>query len=77
MATETTTAEQLDTPSQVRDAVKAFIDENWDLQLSLKDWLVRLADSGWAVPQWPAQWFGKGLTNDLAAVAYDEFKKVG
>jgi hypothetical protein len=28
------------------------------------------------VPQWPAQWFGKGLTNELAAAAYDEFKKV-
>jgi alkylation response protein AidB-like acyl-CoA dehydrogenase len=77
MATETATAEQLDTPSQVRSAVKAFIDENWDPQSSLKDWLARLADSGWAVPQWPAQWFGKGLNNELAAVAYDEFKKVG
>jgi alkylation response protein AidB-like acyl-CoA dehydrogenase len=76
MATDTA-AERLDSPNDVRRAVKAFIDENWDPQASLKDWLVRLADSGWAVPQWPAQWFGKGLTNDLAAVAYDEFKKVG
>ncbi len=76
MSTETVTAEQLDTPDQVRSAVRAFIDEHWDPSVSLKDWLGRLADSGWAVPQWPAQWFGKGLTNDLAAVAYDEFKKV-
>jgi alkylation response protein AidB-like acyl-CoA dehydrogenase len=76
MATETTTAEQLDTPSQVRQAVKAFLDENWNPETSLKDWLGLLADSGWAVPQWPVQWFGKGLTNELTAAAFDEFKTV-
>ena len=66
----------LQTPDQVRKAVRAFLDESWDPSLSLRSWLELLADSGWAVPQWPAQWFGKGLTNELAAAAFDEFRSV-
>ncbi len=66
----------LQTPDQVRQAVQAFLDESWDPSISLRSWLERLADSGWAVPQWPAQWFGKGLSNELAAVAYDAFRGV-
>jgi alkylation response protein AidB-like acyl-CoA dehydrogenase len=41
----------------------------------LRVWVDRLVDAGWASPQWPIQWFGKGLSSDLAAVAYDEFRK--
>jgi len=59
----------------VRDAVRAFLDENFDRDISLRTWLERLVDSGWSSPQWSPQWFGKGLSADLAAVAFDEFRK--
>src|SRR6185312_13636440 len=70
------TGEQLTTAEAVRSAVRAFLDENFDRDISLRTWLERLVDSGWASPQWPTQWFGKGLSADLAAVAFDEFRKV-
>ncbi len=59
----------------VRAQARAFLDENFDPHISLRTWLERLADSGWASPQWPAQWFGQGLSPSLAAVAFDEFRK--
>jgi alkylation response protein AidB-like acyl-CoA dehydrogenase len=64
------------TGEAVRSQVRVFIDENFDPNIPLRTWLNRLADSGWASPLWPAQWFGKGLPADLAAVAFDEFRKV-
>ena len=71
----TTNSASLTTPDGVRTAVAAFLDENLDRDIALRVWLDRLVDAGWASPQWPIQWFGKGLSSDLAAVAYDEFRK--
>jgi alkylation response protein AidB-like acyl-CoA dehydrogenase len=55
---------------------KAWIDENWDETISVKEWLGRLADAGWAVPTWSKGTFGRGLSNAEAAEAYAEFRKV-
>ena len=61
----------------VRRAVRDWIDRHFDRGLSLRAWLELLADSGWAKPTWPLEWFGKGLPADLAAVAYAELAKAG
>ena len=70
------TSADLTTPDAVRSAVRAFLDENFDRDIPLRTWLERLADSGWGTPQWPTEWFGKGLSTPLAAAAFDEFRKV-
>jgi alkylation response protein AidB-like acyl-CoA dehydrogenase len=67
--------DDLSTPDAVRSAVRAFLDENFDRDIPLRTWLERLADSGWGTPQWPTQWFGKGLSTPLASAAFDEFRK--
>jgi alkylation response protein AidB-like acyl-CoA dehydrogenase len=61
----------------VRREVRAWIDRHFDRTLSLRAWLELLADSGWAKPTWPVEWFGKGLPTDLAAIAYAELAKAG
>jgi len=66
----------LATADAVRAEVRGFIDTSFDPKIPLREWLARLADSGWACPTWPTEWFGKGLSNDLAAVAFEEFRKV-
>src|SRR5262245_65847941 len=70
-------AETLTDAAAVRRAVRAWIEEQFDRTLSVRAWLERLADSGWAKPTWPAAWFGKGLPTDLAAIAYAELAKAG
>ena len=64
------------TASSVRRQAREWIDENFDENLSLRAWLERLADSGWARPVWPAGWYGRDLAPDLAAVAYAEFNRI-
>jgi alkylation response protein AidB-like acyl-CoA dehydrogenase len=60
----------------VRREVRAWIEQHFDPGLSLRAWLERLADSGWAKPTWPVEWYGKGLSSDLAAIAFEEFARV-
>ncbi len=64
-------------PEEVRAEVHQWLEEYWDPDLSLAEWRARLADSGWAVPGWPLEWFGKGLPSELAQVASDERQAFG
>ena len=70
-------ADPLGTEFEVRRAARAWIGDNFDLDLSLSDWLSRLVDSGWGVPTWTPEWYGQGLPNQIAAAALDEFRRVG
>jgi alkylation response protein AidB-like acyl-CoA dehydrogenase len=63
-------------PAEVRDAVRAFIEAEYDEDRALVEWIEVLVDSGWAKPTWPVEWFGHGLSNDLAVAAYEEFAAV-
>ena len=40
----------------------AWLEENWDPDLTVEEWWDRLGRSGWAVPTWPVEWYGKGLS---------------
>jgi alkylation response protein AidB-like acyl-CoA dehydrogenase len=42
--------------------VNAWLQENWDPTATVADWWDRLGRSGWAVPTWPTEWYGKGLS---------------
>jgi len=62
---------------EVASEVRAWLEDNWDPELTLAEWWERLADSGWAVPTWPEEWFGRGLTGDLAAIVSRELREAG
>lgn len=49
------------TQESVRSEVRAWVEANWDPEMSLQDWRQRLAESGWAAPSWPTEWHGRGL----------------
>ena len=46
---------------ELRGRLGAWLDVNWDPELSLLEWRTRLADAGWARPSWPSTWGGLGL----------------
>ncbi len=51
------------------DEVRAWLEENWDPDLSVAAWWERLGLSGWAAPGLPVNAYGKGLNrNDSVAV---------
>jgi alkylation response protein AidB-like acyl-CoA dehydrogenase len=76
-----TTAAGADRPATdvgtVRREARSWIDRHFDPAMPLHSWLEVLTDSGWAAPTWPAAWYGKVLTADLASAAAEEFASVG
>lgn len=63
--------------AEVREEIRAWLAEHWDPHRPLAEWRALLADSGWGCPEWPATWFGRGLSAGLAAVIEAEFERVG
>jgi len=57
----------------VRSEVRAWLKTNWDPNANLIAWRNKLADSGWGVPHWPVEWYGKGLPLSLGSVVDEEF----
>ena len=47
------------TEAEVARRVREWFSEAWDPDLSLIQWRERLVDSGWAVPSWSSEWFGR------------------
>ena len=65
------------TEASVRAEVRAWLEANWNVDYGLIEWRNKLIDSGWGVPTWPTEWFGKGLPAGLAAVVDEEFARIG
>jgi alkylation response protein AidB-like acyl-CoA dehydrogenase len=54
----------------VLDELDAWLDENWDADLTVREWWERLGLAGWAAPALPTNAFGKDLArNDAIAVS--------
>ena len=74
------------TPEQLRTEVRDWLAANWtglpkstDPWVSSPEhvaWLERVLDTGYAVPTYPTEWFGRGYPNALAAVIEREFRAV-
>jgi len=72
----------------LRDEVRAWLAANWDPAQRLdsggfggggegyRAWLNKVVEAGWAVPRWPAQWEGRGLSDAQARIVEREFAAV-
>jgi alkylation response protein AidB-like acyl-CoA dehydrogenase len=65
------------TEQSVRAEARAWLEANWDPGLGLIEWRNKLIDSGWGVPSWPKQWYGRDLPAGLAPVVEEEMQRVG
>ncbi|NQV58772.1 MAG: acyl-CoA dehydrogenase family protein [Alphaproteobacteria bacterium] len=66
-----------DTEASVRADVRAWLEANWDPDQGLVEWRNKLADSGWGMPTWPTEWFGKGMSSGLGTAVEEEFQNIG
>jgi alkylation response protein AidB-like acyl-CoA dehydrogenase len=55
----------------------AWIDTNWDADLTVGEWWERLGTAGWAAPTWPTDWYGRGLSRDEANLVARELSAKG
>jgi alkylation response protein AidB-like acyl-CoA dehydrogenase len=75
-----TAAEEHDMPSDlisVASEVRAWLQQHWDPNLSLVAWRSKLVDSGWGMPAWPRDWFGRGLPQSVVPQIELEFARIG
>ena len=66
-----------DKAEAVRAEVRTFLAAHFTTGMPRNEWLVTAVDSGWAAPAFPAAWYGKGLSPELARVAQTEFASAG
>jgi alkylation response protein AidB-like acyl-CoA dehydrogenase len=57
--------------------VTAWLEANWDPDLTVREWWERLGESGWAAPTWPAEWYGKGLARAEAVEVARTIREFG
>lgn len=68
--------------SAMSDAL-SFLEREWDKERlcprsgSIQDWFDLLLSEGWAVPSWPKEWWGRGLSDADAKLIVREFRRVG
>ena len=65
------------TNDEIRKEVTKWLDKNWSVDLSLVEWRNKLVDEGWAAPQWPDEYLGRGYTQEQAAVVATVFHEKG
>ena len=53
-------------------AVRKWLAEAWDPDITVREWWGRLADSGYGFPHWPTEWFGKSMSGVEAAAVRKE-----
>ena len=65
------------TEASVRAEARAWLEANWSPDHGLVEWRNKLIDSGWGVPSWPKDWFGRELPMALEMVVEEELRRIG
>jgi alkylation response protein AidB-like acyl-CoA dehydrogenase len=42
--------------------LESWLEQSWDPDLTVGEWWDRLGTSGWGVPTWPTEWYGRELS---------------
>ena len=65
------------TDDDISEQVLDWFHRSWDPHLSLVEWRERLVDSGWAVPSWSTDWYGRDLPARADRVAHAAIRAAG
>ena len=65
------------TATDVIDELRAWLDENWDPDLTVAEWWERLGLSGWAAAGLPENAYGKGLSRNDVVRVQSEISRFG
>jgi alkylation response protein AidB-like acyl-CoA dehydrogenase len=63
--------------ASVRAEVRAWLEANWNPELGLIDWRTKLIETGWGMPHWPKEWYGRDLPVAMTTVVDEEFARIG
>jgi len=72
-----TTVPVNETPADPVAAVRAWLEENWDPDLTVAEWWQRIGSEGWASPILPNAAFGRGLSRSDSVAVMREIGRFG
>ena len=65
------------TEADIEGEVLDWFHDAWDPELPLLEWRERLVESGWAVPSWSKDWYGRDLPAWVDRVAHQAIRREG
>lgn len=74
---DTTEGESTNENQVIRNDIRTWLKDNWDQNRTLTEWRNILIDSGWGVPAWPEEWYGKNLPIKVLPIIEQEFDRAG
>jgi alkylation response protein AidB-like acyl-CoA dehydrogenase len=66
-----------DTSDEVLDELRAWLDDNWDPDLTVGQWWERLGLAGWSAPTLPTTAYGKGVARSVGVRIQKEIAAFG
>ena len=60
------------TEEELRIDIRKWLADAWDPTITVRAWWARLAESGYAFPHWPSEWFGQAMSMRQTAVVREE-----
>ncbi|HET6873257.1 MAG TPA: acyl-CoA dehydrogenase family protein [Acidimicrobiales bacterium] len=63
--------------SELVDELRAWLEENWNPDLTVGEWWERLGMAGWAAPMLPADCYGRGLSRGDSLVVSSTIARFG
>jgi alkylation response protein AidB-like acyl-CoA dehydrogenase len=61
----------------IRRELASWLDAEWSVDRSLREWREALVDAGWAAPTWPKAWHGRDFSHAEAATVARCFRERG
>src|SRR5690349_21102003 len=69
--------ERTTTGAELIDELRTWLEENWNPDLTVKEWWERLGLAGWAAPMLPADSYGRGLSRGDAILVGSTIARFG
>jgi alkylation response protein AidB-like acyl-CoA dehydrogenase len=73
----TDTATVTDDDAALRAEVTAWLDDNWDPDLTVAEWWARVGEAGWSAPHFPREWGGLGRGRRSVVATRSTFARYG
>src|SRR5690242_16888724 len=72
-----TESEDTRTGAEIIDELRAWLEENWDPDLTVAQWWEKLGTAGWAAPTLPTNAYGKNISRADAVAVSNEIASFG
>ena len=72
-----TTTESTQSTDQIVDELRTWLEENWDLDLTVAQWWEKLGTAGWSAPSLPTNAYGRALSRADAVRVTQEIANFG